>query len=146
MEPDVQIRRILPEEGSSILRAGHLFDHGRPDPEAVRTYLADPRNVFLLAFEGSEAVGFLRATELSQLTSRRKHMFLYEISVDEKFRRRGIGKALVNALLNDCHDRGFAEVFVFTDPANAAAVALYRSTGAITETPADRMFVYPLHS
>jgi len=128
-----------------VVDAGHLFDSGRPDPEAVRAYLADVRNVLLFAFEADRAIGFVRATELRQLTSRRKQMFLYEIGVDARFRRRGVGKALVNALLEDCRTREFAEMFVFTDPANAAAVALYRSTGAVTETPADRMFVYPLH-
>lgn len=127
-----------------MLDAGHLFDHGPPDPEAVRSYLADPRNHLLFAREAREVLGYLRATELLQLTTRRKQMFLYEISVDPRFRRRGIGTALVKTLLNDCRERGFEEVFVLTDPANVAAVALYRGTGATTETPADRMFVYPL--
>lgn len=145
IEPLVQIRHILPGEGPEVLRSGHLFGRGQPDLEAVQAYLADERNVLLIAFEGTKAVGFLRATELRQLTSRRKQMFLYEIGVGEGFRRRGIGTALVNTLLEDCRERGFAEVFVLTDPANAAAVALYRATGAVTETPADRMFVYPLH-
>lgn len=129
----------------AVVRADHLFDHGRPDPVAVRSYLADLRNVLLFAFEGSEALGYLRATELEQLTTRRKQMFLYEIAVGAASRRHGVGKALVNSLLNDCRERGFEEAFVLTDPANVAAVALYRSTGAITETPADRMYVYPLH-
>ena len=129
-----------------MLHAGYLFDSGTPEVSAVRAYLADLRNVLLFAFEGSEALAFLRATELLQLSTRRKQMFLYEIGVDEDFRRHGIGKALINTLLKDCRERGFEEVFVFTDPANVAAVALYRSAGAVTETPADRMFVFPLHS
>jgi len=142
----MQVRRILSGEEPVVLEAVHLFDSGRPDPEAVRGYLADERNVLLFAFEDDRAVGFLRATELRRLTSLRKQMFLYEIGVDEKFRRRGVGKALVTSLLEDCRTRGFSEMFVFTDPANVAAVALYRSTGATTETTADRMFVYPLHA
>jgi ribosomal protein S18 acetylase RimI-like enzyme len=116
------------------------------DLPAVREYLADTRNLLLVAFEGSEALGYLRGTELLQLNSRRKQMFLYDIGVDEGFRRRGVGKALISALLRDCRERGFEEVFVFTDPANLAAVGLYQSTGAVTETPGDRMFVYQLHT
>jgi ribosomal protein S18 acetylase RimI-like enzyme len=142
----VRIRRILPGEELAVLHAGYLFDTGTPELPAVRAYLADLRNVLLFAFEGSEALGFLRATELLQLSSRRKQMFLYEIAVDEDFRRHGIGKALINTLLKDCRERGFEEVFVFTDPANVAAVELYRSAGAVTETPADRMYVFSLHS
>jgi ribosomal protein S18 acetylase RimI-like enzyme len=141
----MRIRRLHPGEELAVLRAAYLFDED-PDLSSVRAYLADDRNILLFAFEGSNAVGFLRGTELRQLASRRRQMFLYEISVDETFRRKGVGSSLVKMLLQDCRDRGFEEVFVFTDPANQAAVALYRSTGAVTETPADRMFVYPLHS
>ena len=137
---------MLPGDELAVLHAGYLFDDPEVDLAAVREYLADDRNVFLLAYEGSEALGFLRGTELLQLSTRRKQMFLYEIGVDEEFRQRGVGKALINALLRDCRERGFEEVFVFTDPANLAAVALYRATGATTETPADRMYVFPLHT
>lgn len=142
----MRVRRLLPGDELAVLHAGYLFEEDVHDVAAVRAYLADLRNVLLFAFEGSEALGYLRGTELLQLTSRRKQMFLYEISVDEDFRRHGIGKALITTLLHDCRNRGFEEVFVFTDPANLPAVALYRSTGAVTETPADRMFVYQLHS
>lgn len=142
----MRVRRILPGEELAVLHAAYLFESQVLDLTAVRAYLADLRNVLLVAFEGSEALGVLRATELLQLSTRRKQMFLYEISVDEDFRRHGIGTALITTLLRDCRDRGFAEVFVFTDPANEAAVRLYQSTGAVTETPADRMYVYPLHS
>jgi len=141
----MRVRRLGSGAEVEVLRASHLLDEP-PDVAAVRAYLADSRNVFLIAYEGSEAIGFLRGTELGQLRSKRKQMFLYEIGVDENLRRRGVGTALIQALLRDCRDLGFAEVFVFTDPANEAAVRLYRGTGAVTETPADRMYVYPLHS
>jgi aminoglycoside 3-N-acetyltransferase I len=139
------IRRLGPGDASEILRAAHLFDE-MPNPAAVDEYLADDRNVFLLAHEGDEAVGFLRGTELAQLKSGQRQMFLYEIAVATNFRRRGVGKALIESLIRMCQERGFEEIFVFTDPANDPAVRLYRSTGAVTETPADRMFVYHLPS
>jgi ribosomal protein S18 acetylase RimI-like enzyme len=139
----MNIRRLGLSEESAVLKARALFDED-PDPSAVRAYLADDRNTFLLALEGQVPIGFLRSTELGQLKSKRRQMFLYEIAVEEKHRGRGVGKALIRALLHDCRQREIEEVFVFTDPANEPAVKLYRSTGAITETPADRMFVYRL--
>jgi ribosomal protein S18 acetylase RimI-like enzyme len=141
----MRVRRIGRGAELEVLHAAHLLDHA-PDVTAVREYLADERNFFLLAYEGSEAIGFVRGTALGQLRSRDKQLFLYEIAVEEGFRRRGVGTALVKALLEECRNLGFEEVFVFTDPANEAAVRLYRSTGAVTETPADRMFVYTLQS
>jgi aminoglycoside 3-N-acetyltransferase I len=141
----VRIRRLGPGEESLVAGATHLLDEP-PDLDAVRSYLADDRNVFLLAEKGSKAVGFLRGTAFGQLKSTRKQMFLYEIEVDADHRRLGIGSELIQRLMAYCHERGFEEIFVFTDPGNLPAVALYRSTGAVTETPADRMFVYQLLS
>jgi ribosomal protein S18 acetylase RimI-like enzyme len=140
----IRIRRLTAEDVPAVLAAAALFD--RPPQEgATRRYLADDRNVFLLASAGRAPVGFLRGTELRQLDSARPQMFLYEVGVAESHRRQGIGTRLVNELLRYCEERGFEEVFVFTgDPANLAAERLYRSTGAVTETAGDRMFVYRL--
>ena len=131
------------DDVSEVLRAGHLQDEPS-DPAAVAQYLADDRNVFFLAYDENTPVGFLRGTELGQLKSPRRQMFLYEIAVSPGHQRHGVGTSLVRSLLNYCVARDFEEVFVFTDPANLPAVQLYRSTGAVTETPADRMFVYRL--
>lgn len=139
----VIVTRLRRKDASRIARAPHLFDE-RPDLRAIRSYLDDPRDVFLLASEGSTPVGFLRGTALRQITTRRRQMFLYEIGVGRRYRRSGVGRALVRWLLDYCRKNGFEEVFVLTSPGNRAAVQLYRSTGAVTETKADRMFVYRL--
>jgi ribosomal protein S18 acetylase RimI-like enzyme len=140
----MQIRTLGPGDAEEVLRAADLFDEPL-SPRAVGAYLADDRNVFLLAYQGDAVVGFLRGTELGQLKTDRKQMFLYEIAVAVSHRRKGIGSALIRALERNCQDRGVEEIFVFTDdPANAAAAGLYRSTGAVTETRGDRMYVYRL--
>jgi ribosomal protein S18 acetylase RimI-like enzyme len=117
----MEIRRAGPGAESEILGAARSFE-GPFDPRAVRAYLADHRNVFLLAYEGSEVVGFLRGTELRQLGSERKQMFLYEIEVGPRSRRQGVGSGLVRCLLQYCRERDFEEIFVLTDdPTNEAA-------------------------
>ena len=139
----MRILRLGPPQVDRLLGSPDLFDHPA-DPAAAAAYLADTANVFLLAIEGRRSVGFLRATALRQPHTRRPQMFLYEIAVAPDCRRRGIARALIEQLLRLCRSRGFEEVFVFTSPHNRPAVRLYRTTGAVTETPADRMFVYPL--
>jgi aminoglycoside 3-N-acetyltransferase I len=139
----VRIDHLRPGQEPQLLEAAALFDE-RPDLAAACAYLAEESNVFLLACEGAQAVGFLRGTGLLQLKSVRKQMLLYEIAVLPKFQRRGIARELIRTLLDFCRGKGFEEVFVLTDPGNAAAVRLYESTGAVTETPADRMYVYRL--
>lgn len=140
----IRVARMRPPDATRLARtAGHLFDHPA-DRSALRSYLADRRNLFLLATMRGATAGFLRGTALGQIHTPRRQMFLYEIGVTRRYRRRGVGRALIEHFLSWCRARGFEEAFVFTDPGNRAAVRLYRGTGAVTETPRDRMFVYRL--
>jgi ribosomal protein S18 acetylase RimI-like enzyme len=140
--PPARVTRMRRGDAARVARvAGPLFDQSA-DVVALRNYLSDPRNIFLLAWVDDGAVGFLRGTALGQIHARHPQMFLYEVAVARRFRRRGVGKLLVQHLLDHCRAHHFEEAFVFTDPRNRAAVRLYRSTGAVTETPRDRMFVY----
>ncbi len=139
----MQVLRLGPRDLPRLAAAPDLFDEPVSEP-AARAYLEDDRNVFFLAVEDGRPVGFLRGTSLRQVATMRPQMFIYEIGVDVRYRRRGIGRALIGALLDYCRDHDFEEAFVLTDPGNAAASALYRTTGAVTETPADRMYVYRL--
>ena len=140
----MSVRRLAPGEEHELLRASDLFDDAL-EPAAVRAYLGDDRNTVLVAIEEDRIIGFLRGTELRQWKSERRQMFLYEIAVAPDHRRQGVGGELVRSLLRYCAERDFEEVFVFTDdPANEAAERLYRSTGGVTETVGDRMYVYRL--
>ncbi|MGI0131445.1 MAG: GNAT family N-acetyltransferase [Thermoplasmata archaeon] len=141
---EVRVQRLGTGDEDDVRRCARLMDDP-PDPDAARAYLGDPRNVFFVAYEGARAVGFLRGTELGQLKSGRPQMFLYEIAVEPESRRRGIGRELIRTLVRWCRERDFEEIFVFTDdPANLAAERLYQSTGGVTETVGDRMYVYRL--
>jgi ribosomal protein S18 acetylase RimI-like enzyme len=140
----MRVQQLGGEDHGEVARAAHLFDEPN-DPIATRAYLGDKRNVFFLAYEGSEPIGFLRGTAFGQLKSERKQMFLYEVAVEMGRRRAGVGSALIHSLIRYCKDRNFEEIFVFTDdPSNSAAERLYLSTGGINETVGDRMYVYRL--
>lgn len=141
----IRVRRLRRGDATWVRRADPLFDDPA-DPGAAAAYLRDPANVFFLALDGAEPVGFLRGTALRQVSTATRQMFLYEIAVAPAYHRRGIGRRLIERFLRLCRQRHYDEAFVFTDPGNDAAVGLYRSTGAVTETPADRMFVYRMGS
>jgi ribosomal protein S18 acetylase RimI-like enzyme len=86
--------------------------------------LADERTVFVAAFAGEEPIGFAFGYELPRFEGRPTMFFVYEIGVDEPYRRQGIGRRLMEALLE-----GREEAFVLTEPDNDAANALYSSLG-----------------
>ncbi|HEV2231345.1 MAG TPA: GNAT family N-acetyltransferase, partial [Thermoplasmata archaeon] len=143
--PASRLLELGPGDEAKVLGAAALFDHAL-SRRAVRAFLSDRRNLFLLAHDvGGRPIGFARGTVLGQLHTARPQFFLYEIAVDGPSRRRGVGSALIRRLLRLGSARGFDELFVFTDdPANRAAHRLYRSTGGRTETEGERMYVYPL--
>jgi len=86
--------------------------------------LADERTRFVAAFDGDRPVGFAFGYELPRRHGRPTIFFVYELDVDERYRRQGIGRRLMQELL-----AGRAEAFVLTEPGDTAANALYASLG-----------------
>ena len=111
-----RIRRLGPGD-EDVVRA-------LAEDEAQTALLADDRTVFVAAFDGEVPVGFAFGYVLPRRHGWPTMFFVYEIEVDERYRRRGIGRRLMEELLF-----GHEEAFVLTDAANEAAMALYGSLG-----------------
>jgi ribosomal protein S18 acetylase RimI-like enzyme len=126
------IRAMQPGEGAAIVAAGYLFD-APPDLATAERFLVTPGHHLLLAFEEGRAAGFVSGVELTH-PDKGTEMFLYELAVDEPFRRRGIGTALVDALLEIARAQGCYDMWVLTDHDNDAALATYRTTGTTDES------------
>jgi ribosomal protein S18 acetylase RimI-like enzyme len=94
------------------------------EDEPQTALLGDDRTVFLAAFDGEKPVGFAFGYVLPRRHGRPTVFFVYEIDVEEGYRRQGIGRRLMEGLL-----AGHDEAFVLTDAGNEAAMALYASLG-----------------
>jgi ribosomal protein S18 acetylase RimI-like enzyme len=113
---------------AEVLAAGHLFDEpARPD--ASERFLARPGHHLLIAYVDGEPAGMVTGVELTH-PDKGTEMFLYELGVDEAFRGRGIGRALVEELAALARAAGCHGMWVLTDEDNAAALATYRGAGA----------------
>jgi len=128
----VTIRAIQPGQAGAVVAAGHLFD-SPPELAVAERFLVTPGHHLLIAYVDETPAGFVSGVELSH-PDKGTEMFLYELAVDEAFRRRGIGRALVDELLaiaraHDCYD-----LWVLTDHDNDAALATYRVTGTTDES------------
>jgi ribosomal protein S18 acetylase RimI-like enzyme len=128
----VQIEELGPGDDEKVARAAHLFDDA-VDAAAANAYLADPRHHLLIASVDDTPAGFVTAIELLHPDKERPEMFLYELGVDERFRRRGVATALLERLVELCAERGCREMFVLTDEDNVAAMASYRKAGGRRE-------------
>lgn len=128
MSGEVEIRHLRTGDVSLVHRAALLFDEA-PRDDSIERFLGSDDHHLLLALDGDEPVGFVTGVELTH-PDKGVEMFLYELAVDERARRRGIGRALVEALADLARERGCRGMWVLTDEDNVAAVATYRRAGA----------------
>ena len=113
-----------------------------PDEETAARFLADDSNHLLVAFDGDEPVGLLLAHKLLRRHGDEPKMHLYELGVREDYRRRGIGRQLIEAFGDLCRERGARRAFVLTDEANEAAMAVYGSAGGVRRREDDVVFFF----
>ncbi|MDA0301190.1 MAG: GNAT family N-acetyltransferase [Chloroflexi bacterium] len=129
----MRIERLGPGDDERVLAASHLFDDP-PSPEATARFLGQPEHHLLVAYGGDDPAGFVTGVEMTH-PDKGAEMFLYELGVDEAFQRRGIGRALVQALAALARERGCTGMWVLTDADNKAALATYRAAGGGAPLP-----------
>jgi len=96
-----------------------------PAAEEIERFLDAPDVHTFVAEEQGELAGFAYCHELLRIDGDTM-IFLYELEVYEPFRRRGIGRALVEEAKRLAAGR---RLFVLADEGNEAAVRTYASAG-----------------
>jgi ribosomal protein S18 acetylase RimI-like enzyme len=114
-----------------LVAAEHLFDHA-VKPEWAQRFLDQADHHLFLAYVDGYPAGFISGVETIH-PDKGKEMFLYELGVDEGYRRRGIGRALVERLAVLARERDCYGMWVPVDVGNDPAVATYRSGGGVLE-------------
>lgn len=111
--------------------------HAPADEAALEAFLVDDASYLLLAEVEGRAVGSLIGHRLRTPHAEQPHLLLYEIDVASAWRRRGIGRRLVEAFLDEARAAGARGAWVVTNRSNEAAMALYRSCGLTDTAPDD---------
>lgn len=130
------------DEASLANVAPGVFDHAL-DPRLTREFLADPRHHLAVAIEEGVVVGFASAVHYVH-PDKPAQLWINEVDVAPTHRGRGLGKAVLAAILQAGQAVGCDEAWVLTHRANTAAMRLYASSGG-TEAPEDQvMFTFRL--
>ncbi|MDX2020326.1 MAG: AAC(3)-I family aminoglycoside N-acetyltransferase [Deltaproteobacteria bacterium] len=134
-----RVCRLGPEDVAVMRAVNALFakvfddhDHyaAKPPSDAYLTrLLGKPECVVLAAVVGSEVVGALVGYELQKLEQERSEFYIYDLAVDERFRRQGVATALINEIRAVAAERGGWVVYVQADYGDEPAVALYTKLG-----------------
>jgi ribosomal protein S18 acetylase RimI-like enzyme len=131
----MKILRVGSGDERLLLASTELFDDP-PTEEWAKKFLSGEGHHLLVAVEDGDdqPVGFISGVETTH-PDKGTEMFLYELSVAEGHRNRGIGRALVTALADLAHAHGCYGMWVGTEPDNAAALATYKAAGAAAPEP-----------
>jgi ribosomal protein S18 acetylase RimI-like enzyme len=125
----VEIRRLGADDVEVVLAASPLFDGPATREWATQVLTREAHHLFV-AMVDDAIVGFVTGVEMTH-PDKGTEMLLYELAVDRAHRRRGYGRALVRALADLAVDHGCYGMWVGTEHDNAAAIATYRSAGAL---------------
>lgn len=125
----IRIERLGRGDEERILAAAALFDEA-PTERYVQRFLSAAGHHLLVAYEGSEPVGFVSGVEVAH-PDKPVEMFLNELGVRDESQGRGVGRALVSALWELAVQRGCAGMWVLTDADNTPARRTYLAAGGI---------------
>lgn len=105
-----------------------------PLPEAqADAYLQNPAVLHWIATAGETITGFLYCLHIPLRSGAGQELLLYEIGVRKAWRRRGVGRALLQKMEQWMRESGVSEVWVLAD--NQAAVAFYQALGFAAAEP-----------
>ena len=118
---------------ADVLAAGTLFDHP-PVPGWTARFLASPGHHLCLAYVDGEPAGFVTGVEMCH-PDKGTEMLLYELGVDERYRGRGVGRSLVEALAARARERGCYGMWTLTEVDNEPARRTYLSADGTDRGP-----------
>ena len=108
------------------IRAVEEASFSRPwSEEALKSELQNGRSALFVAKDGDAVVGWAGMTWVLDEGS------VSDIAVLPACRRKGLGRALTEALLAECRRRALSCLLLEVRVSNAPAIALYRSLGFI---------------
>jgi aminoglycoside 6'-N-acetyltransferase I len=137
--------RILQADDASVLErvADDVFDR-QVDPRWTAEFLADPRHHLAVAIDGEVVVGMASGVHYVH-PDKPPQLFINEVGVASTHQGRGIGRHVLDALLEHGRELGCSEAWVLTDESNSIARKLYTAAGGLLEPEPAVMYTFPLH-
>lgn len=142
----LQIRVLRSGDESVLAGLAHgVFDDPIHWP-AARTFLEDPRHHLAVATEGDVVVGFASGVHYVHPDKPQPEFWINEVGVAPSHRGRGVGKALLTALLAVAQGEDCAEAWVLTERDNHPAMRLYRSLATEEAAAESVLFTFKLNT
>jgi aminoglycoside 3-N-acetyltransferase I len=140
METSLNIHQLTPTDIPLMSELLTLFGKAFNDPASYNTarpsaayhqkLLSSGSFIALAALTSGKIIGGLAAYEFIKFEQERSEIYIYDLAVDEDYRRQGIATALINELKKIALQRGAYVICVQADYIDPPAIALYTKLGA----------------
>jgi aminoglycoside 6'-N-acetyltransferase I len=139
----IDILLLGPSDAALLDRlAPEVFDHD-VQPDWCEDFLSDPRHHLVVARVDDIVVGMASAVDYLH-PDKAPQLWINEVGVSPAHRGQGIGRRLVERLVELARELGCTEAWVLTDAGNAAANRLYASAGAEVPPAQSLMYTFPI--
>ena len=101
----------------------------QPDDSYLEGLLSSNTFIAMAAFAGTQVIGGLAAYVLPKFEQVRTELYIYDLAVDEAYRRQGVATTMIEELKKLATARGIYVIFVQADHGDGPAIALYTKLG-----------------
>lgn len=127
---DCDFKLLGPEDAPLLAGASEdVFDHA-PKESLISEFLHDPRHHLVGAIVDGTLVGFVSAVHYVH-PDKEAELWINEVGVAPQHQGKGIGKQMMQLMLEHGRALGCKTAWVLTDRDNAAAMRLYAGAGGV---------------
>lgn len=105
------------------------YESARPSDGYLTDLLGSAGFIAVVALLDGCVVGGLTAYVLQKFEQASSEVYIYDLGVDESFRRQSVATGLINTLRAVAADRGASMIFVQAHRSDHPAIALYSKLG-----------------
>ncbi len=131
---------IVPMQETHIAQIAALEKRCFSDPwseTSVRSELSNPLSFWLVAEEDGKLIGYVGSQSVAPEAD------VMNLAVAPEWRNKGIGRALMTALIAQLHSRGITALFLEVRVGNTPAQNLYQSLGFVEAGRRPKYYVNP---
>jgi GNAT superfamily N-acetyltransferase len=138
----VKIVLLKPGDEELLCRAEGTFNSA-PSVERAGTLLREPTYVMVVALTDD---GYVMSRIYGHILHRAEatDFLLYEVDTDDKHKRKGAARAIVEFLHDLGRDRGWSEMWVLTEVSNDEGNPFYEASGGTLENSPTNMYVFKI--
>ena len=127
---DIDAVRQLNEVFATCFDDAETYLSARPGEAYLAELLGKEHVIPLVAISDGKVIGGLVAYEFDKFEQKRREIYIYDLAVDERFRRQGIATRLIEQVRLIARERNAWVIYLQADKGDTAPITLYSKLGS----------------